>query len=240
MKHEKSFLVSFIPKHVNNRISLRVYQILALIPVPRKTREHNYNSNIVELKKAKWDFWTVPTALIENQSEWEKIMFGAGSHHNMRYSGCEIMAAFNVRKVLTGVCSPESMAALISEFEAKGAAKRGEFGVSPRAVEAYLRKHGFKVTTTDKVDEKSLKTVDSQCQVLIATVYNDANNIMKQIHTVCITKEAGKYILHNAYRTNSNGAYIASAPYVTLSDAIRHISRYGAKLIYLIGITAAG
>lgn len=239
MKHENSFLVSFIPKHVSNRISLRVYQILALIPVPRKTRENNYNSNIVELKKTNWDFWTVPTALIENQNEWEKIMFGAGPHHNMRYSGCEIMATFNAQKVLTKAGSPESMAALIREYEAKGAARRGEFGVSPRAIKAYFRKHGFSVVTTDRDDDKSLKTVDSQSRVLIATVYNDANDITRQIHTVCITKEAGNgYVLHNAYRRDNNGTYIASAPYTSLSDAIRHISRYGAKLIYLIGIAA--
>ena len=238
MKWGNRFLVSFIPRYVSNRISLRVYQILALIPVPRKARENNYNSNITELNKTKWDFWTVPTALIENQSEWSNIMYGVGTHHNMRYSGCEIMATFNARKVLTGVCSPESMAVLISEYEAKGAARRGEFGVSPRAIEAYFKKHGFMVITTDKGDDKSLEKVDNQCQVLIATVYNDANDIMKQVHTVCITKDAGRYILHNAYCTNNNGTYIASAPYATLADAIRHISGYGAKLIYLIGIAA--
>ena len=237
MKWEKSFLVSFIPKHVSNRISLKVYQILTIVPVPRKTRENNYNSNVVEMNKTKWNFWTVPTALIENQNEWGNIMYGAGKHHNMRYSGCEIIATFNARKVLTGICSPESMAALISEFEADGAALRGEFGVSPRAIEKYFKKHGFLVATTDQNDEKSLKMVDSKCQVMIATVYNDANNIMNQVHTVCITKDAGNaYVLHNAYCRDINGAYTASAPYATLSEAISHISRYGAKLIYLIGI----
>lgn len=240
MKHESSFLASFIPKNVSNRISLRVYQILALIPVPQKIRENNYNSNVVELNKTNWDFWTIPTALIENQSEWGKIMFGAGPHHNMRYSGCEIMATFNAQKVLAKTGSPESMAALISEYEAKGAARRGEFGVSPRAIETYFKKHGFSVVTTDRGDDKSLEKVDSQSRVLIATVYNDANDIMKQIHTVCITKETGKYVLHNAYRRDNNGVYIASDPYSTLSDAISHISRYGAKLIYLIGIAKFG
>ena len=239
MKRVMNYFASFIPKHVSNRVSLRIYQILALVPVSRKTREDNYNSNIVELNKTNWNFWTVPTALIENQNEWGKIMFGTGPHHNMRYSGCEIIATFNARKVLTGVGSPESMAALISEYEAKGAARRGEFGVSPRAIKAYFGKHGFSVVTTDKDDDKSLKTVDSQSRVLIATVYNDANDIMRQIHTVCITKEAGNgYVLHNAYCRDNNGAYIVSDTYASLSDAIRHISRYGAKLIYLIGIAA--
>lgn len=239
MKLIKNSLASFIPRHVSNRISLRIYQILTIVPVPRKTRVNNYSSNVVELNKTKWDFWTIPTALIENQSEWGKIMFGAGPHHNMKYSGCEIMATFNAQKVLTKTGSPEFMAALISEYEARGAARRGEFGVSPRAIETYFKKHGFMVTATDKNENKSLEMVESQSQVLIATVYNDANDIMKQIHTVCITKEAGnKYVLHNAYRRDNDGAYIASSPYATLSDAIGHISGYEAKLIYLIGIAA--
>lgn len=187
-----------------------------------------------------WDFWTAPSAYIENQNEWGNIMYGAGKHHNMRYSGCEVIATFNALKALTGTGSPESMAELIREYEARGAALRGEFGVSPRAIEAYFRKHGFLVTPTNKRDGESLEMVDRQSQVLIAVVYNDANDITRQIHTICITKDAGKgYVLHNAYRKDKNGKYMASAPYATLSDAISQMSKYETKLIYLIGIADA-
>ena len=241
MKQIKKFLVSFIPRHVSNRTFLRMYQITALIPVPRKIREKNYNSNIVQLNNIDWDFWTVSSAYIENQNEWDKIMYGASAHNNMRFSGCEIMATFNAQKALMGTGSPESMARLISKYEAKGAALWGKFGVSPRIIEDYFRKQRIMVMTTDKGDSESLNMVDSQCQVLIATVYNDANDITKQIHTVCITKDTGKgYVLHNAYRRDKNGTYIASTPYTTLSDAIDNISRNEAKLIYLIGIAATG
>ena len=232
------FLVSFIPKHVSNQVFLRVYQIITVIPVSRKIREKNYNKNIGKLHDTNWDFWTVPSVYIENQSEWDRIMFGMGAHHNMRWSGCEIIATFNALKALTGACSRETMAQLISEYEKSGAALFGEFGVSPRAVETYFRKHGFTVVVTYKDEEKYLNIIDSQCQVLIATVYNDANDITKQIHTICITKDVrNSYILHNAYRRDKNGAYMASVPYTSLSDAIRKSSGYGAKLIYLIGIT---
>ena len=241
MKQVKEFLVSFIPRHVSNRLFLRVYQMLAVIPISRKIREKNYNTNVVRLSNTAWDFWTVPSAYIENQSEWDKILYGAGSHHNMRWSGCEIIATFNAWKALNGTCSLESMAMLICEYEKYGAALRGEFGVSPRAIETYFRKHGFAVTTTDKDDDPSLNNVDQKSQVLIATVYNDGNDITKQVHTICITKDVGNgYVLHNTYRRDKNGVYIASDPYATLLDAVRHVSGYETKLIYLIGIAEAG
>lgn len=240
MRKKKILWVSFIPKHVSNHIFLRIYHLTSFIPVPRKIREQNYKINIVRLKNVCWDFWTVPSSYIENQNEWGNIMYGAGKHHNMRYSGCEIIATFNALKALKGTGSPESMAELIREYEARGAALRGEFGVSARAIEAYFRKQGFYVTVTDKVDRESLEMVDRQSQVLIAVAYNDANDITQQVHTICITKDAGKgYVLHNAYRKDKNEKYIASAPYATLSDAINNMSRYEPKLIYLIGIADA-
>lgn len=237
MKQKKNFWASFIPKHVSNHIFLRIYHFTSLIPVPRKIRDQNYKSNIVQLKNMHWDFWTAPSAYIENQNEWGNIMYGAGKYHNMRRSGCEVIATFNALKALTGTGSPESMAELISEYEVRGAALRGELGTSPRAIEAYFRRHGFLVTTTDKGDGESLEMVDRQSQVLIAVAYNDANDITRQVHTICITKDAGKgYVLHNAYRKDKSGKYIASAPYATLSDATSNISRNESKLIYLIGI----
>ena len=239
MKQVKKFLVSFIPRHVSNWVLLRVYQMLTVTPISQKTREKNYNTNVVQLSNTDWEFWTVPSAYIENQSEWDKIMFGTGSHHNMRWSGCEIIATFNVLKALTGTGSRESMAMLICEYEKYGSALRGEFGVSPRAIETYFKKHGFLVTTTYRNDEQSLDMVDRKSQALIATVYNDANDITKQVHTICITKDVGNgYVLHNTYRKDKNSVYIASVPYATLSEAVSHISRYEAKLIYLIGIAA--
>lgn len=241
MGRVKKFFVSFIPKHVGNRTVCAVYHVLTFIKVSRKVREKNYNSNIVQLNYNTWNFLAVPNAYIENQNEWGEILFGTGPHHNMKYSGCEIIATFNALKALTYSGSPESMATLISEYEAHGAALRGEFGVSPLAIEAYLKKRGYVVSSTDKEDGTEPDEVDKQSQVFIVTAYNDVNDITKQIHTVCITKdESGRYVLHNAYCRDISGAYVPSISYTTLFDAIGHISQYEVKLIYLIGITKAG
>ena len=232
----KQFVVSFIPRYVGNSVVLRVYHLLTLIPVPQNIRKKNHAHNAVRLKDTKWDFLTVPSAYIENQNEWGEILYGWGSHHNMRYSGCEIIATFNALKALGKADSPDFMAELIGEYEKHGAALWGEFGVSPQAICAYLKRQGLSVVTVKKDDNKSLNMADSRCRVFIATVYNDAKDITAQIHTVCITKEDNGYILHNAYRKNREGIYVASIPYPTLKEAISHISDQEAKMIYLNGI----
>ena len=232
----KQFLVSFIPTHVGNSVFLGVYHLLTLIPVPQNIRKKNHDHNAIWLKDAKWDYLTMPSSYIENQDEWGEILYGWGPHHNMRYSGCEIIATFNALKALGKAVSPDFMAELIGEYEKHGAALWGEFGVSPLAVCAYLKRQGLPVVTAKKDDDKSLNMADSRCRVFIATVYNDAINITAQIHTVCITKEDNGYILHNAYRRNREGIYAASIPYATLKEAIAHISTQEVKMIYLIGI----
>ena len=232
----KQFLVSFIPRHVGNSVVLKVYHLLTLIPVPQKIRKKNLEHNTIRLKDAKWAFLTVPSTYIENQNEWGEILYGWGSHHTIKYSGCEIIATFNALKALGKADSPNFMAELISEYEKHGAALWGEFGISPPAICTYLKRHGFSVVTEKKADDKSLDMADSRCRVFIATVYNNAKDITAQIHTVCITKDKNRYILHNAYRKNQKGAYVASVPYATLKEAISHISGQEAKMICLIGI----
>lgn len=234
---KSNFFVSFIPRHVSNRCFLMVYRMLAWIKVPRKIREKNYIANCEQLRSMNWDFWDKPFVCIENQNEWKNIRFGAGTHHNMGYSGCEIIATYNAWKTLKGAGTSEQMAKFIAEYEAYGAALWGEFGTSPKAMEAFFKRNGFSVMAAYGGDRAAVDRISNQYKVMIATVYNDRNDITKQVHTVCITADTGKgYILHNTYIVNKNGVYVESAPYAGFEDAVGHISRYEPKLIYLIGI----
>lgn len=237
MGYLRKFFVSFIPKYVSGRCFLYGYQMLAWIKVPRRTRDSNYIVNCVRLRDENWPFWDHPFSYIENQKEWQHICFGKGPHHNMSYSGCEVIASFNALKALTGSSSPEQMAKLVSYYEAHGAALWGEFGTSPRAIARYFKKNGFSVMTAYGEDQAAVDEIGREFRVMIATVYNDRADITKQVHTVCITADSGKgYVLHNAYFINRSGVYVQSIPYITLSEAVLHVSRYEPKLIYLIGI----
>lgn len=240
-KYVKLFLRSFIPLHISNRFLWNTYKIFAWIRVPDFVREKNRAENRMRLRAAEWEFWGNPAAYIENQHEWKNILFGAGFHHNMSYSGCEIIAVYNAKKAL-GVCgTPERMADLIYGFEAGGAALMGEFGTSPAAIVEYFKKSGFSVLVTLKEEKAVLDKISRKCPVMIATVYNDKYDILKQVHTVCITGSEGQgYIVHNAYHRDINGTYVASRPYTTLVEAVKNISEYGPKLISLIGIRRKG
>ena len=235
----RRFFVSFIPRHVSDRCFLSIYQMLAWIKVPRRTRDRNYIENCGRLRSESWSFWGDSSAYIENQEEWRHIFFGKGPHHNMSYSGCEVIASFNALKALTGCSSPEQMAQLISDYETRGAALWGEFGTSPRAIEMYFRKKGFLVMAACGEDYASVDEISRKYQVMIATVYNDRTDITKQVHTVCITGDSKSgYVLHNAYLMNRNGTYAQSIPYTTFAEAVGHISRYEPKLINLIGVAS--
>jgi len=231
------FIVSFIPRHVSNGVLLKVYRMLSLFGVLRFIRKKHYRENCMRLERNSWDFWDEPDAYIENQNEWTDIRFGVGRHHNMRYAGCEIIATYNAWKALHGAASRTYMAGLIRMYEEGGAALWGAFGVTPTAIAAYFRKSGFAIEEADGGDETAVNEIGREYAVMIATAYNDKDDITRQIHTVCITKnQDGNYVLHNAYRRDQRGRYRASDPYGTLQDAIGHISRQESKLIYLIGI----
>lgn len=230
-------IASFIPRYVSNRVLLTAYRILALLGVPRFVRKKHYRQNLVRLEETNWGFWNVPEAYIENQSEWVNIRFGVGRRQSMSYAGCEIIATYNARKALGGPVSKQYMAELIGAYEARGAALWGAFGVTPTAIAAYFKKTGFTVRTADGADKAALEEIAKNHKVMIATAYNDKNDITEQIHTVCITKNRdGKFVLHNAYRRDERGQYRESLPYESLLEAAAHISRRESKLIYLIGI----
>lgn len=222
---------------MSNRVLLGVYRILSVFRVPGFIREKHYRENGVRLERTDWDFWTVPDAYIENQSEWECVYFGVGKRQSMAYAGCEIIATYNARKALGGAVSGKYMAELIRSYEMRGAALFGKFGVVPTAITAYFRENGFLVETADGADEPAVEALGRKYSALIATVLNDKNDITKQIHTVCITKKPDRgYVLHNAYYRDEKGRYRESVPYQTLREAVGHISRREPKLIYLIGI----
>ncbi|MCM1217668.1 MAG: C39 family peptidase [Lachnospiraceae bacterium] len=230
-------IVSWIPKYVSNRVLLRGYRFLAVFGVPRFVRKKHYRENCIRLDKTNWNFWKTQKAYIENQSEWEEIRFGVGRRQSMRYAGCEIIATYNARKALGNPVSPKDMAELIAAYEARGAALWGAFGVAPTEIAAYFRKNGFAVETADGTEERAVEEIARNYRVMVATAYNDKNDITAQIHTVCITKNRdGKFVLHNAYHRDVKGRYCESRPYDTLQEAAAHLSGREPKLIYLMGI----
>ena len=112
--------------------------------------------------------------------------------------------------------------------EKDGMVLQGLFGTSPKAIEGYFIKNGFKTQSSSK--KVNYENIAKESDVLILTIYNNIDDITDQVHTICITKKLGKYYVHN---NGSNSAYVA---YNSITDVLSKINGGRAKDIFLIGI----
>lgn len=162
---------------------------------------------------------------IEDQNSYTDMIYGKAT---MQYSGCEIFAVYNAVYSLLGYPVMD-LPEMICCFENDGMALSGKFGTAPKAIRDFLNNHGFQTSFTTK--EKDFDILASEYPSLILTMYNDGNDIRKEVHTVHISKNNGSYTAHNVY---CNGTVVG--PYPILSELIRNINRGRAKGIALIGI----
>ena len=105
----------------------------------------------------------------------------------------------------------------------------GKFGTSPKALRDFLESKGF--TTFFSTMEKDFDTLAAAYPSLIFTMYNDKNDIRKEIHTIHISKKGSMFTAHNVY---CNGKVVG--PFTSFDELIQNINGGKAKGISLIGI----
>lgn len=163
---------------------------------------------------------------IENQAEWGSIKYGWCKRSNMSYSGCGVIAVWNVLeyyRLNPRVGTAAALANLIGDFESFGAVMGGAFGTSAYAVLFYLRRYFKNTGVTFAKTKKSLDRFGEKYQTFVVTTLNDAKNPARGLHIVCITTDSRGYSVHNAYIRTRTGYYVVSIPYKSLSEAIDHI-----------------
>ena len=225
---------AFIPQNIDNKTVLDAFDVMRGANfISDKVIEENAIANKAELMNAGY----IPRRgeCIENQALWGKVQFGNSPNSNMSYSGCEIIATYNALSALGEPTSADTMVSLISGYERDGAALNGEFGVAPRAIADYFIKEGYSVDMTVSTDAATINKLGENSNVVIATVYNNQNDITQMVHTVCITKtDEGKYVVHNAYKQDKKGNYVETEA-ATFEKAIQCIGSDPAA-ISVIGI----
>ena len=233
---------SFIPKYVNNRVVLFFYDLLGKATnwITQNQIRENEDKNLKALADDKY-IYIEREQYIENQQELENIRFGTGKRSNMQYSGCGIIAVYNALVYLQQTTGVKCLVSLISEFETNGAVMNGNFGISPYAIASYFVRQGFCVKMLTSKDRQKTDEFGERNKVIIATVYNDKNDITQKLHTVCITcehKMLENYVIHNAYCYDEEKKVYTSKNrnYTTLSDAITDI-RGNSAHICIIGIS---
>lgn len=227
---------AFIPQHMKNRTVLKFYGWLCRHTgvISKKKIARHAEKNKKEL--AQNPIYLQKNPFIENQAEWDKIVFGTGKKANMAHSGCGIIAVYNALKALGEKVSPDMMAMLISSFERHGAIFNGRLGTAPNAIYDYFIEKGYDTIQTDSNTIDSFNEIGAAYDVAIVTIYNDKYDITEQIHTICITKNSdNEYMIHNAYyRLNGQWAQKRTKQYV-LGEAVQKIG-VNAAVICIVGV----
>lgn len=235
---------AFIPRYIPNAVVLWVLHVVSRFSglsrkVIRRNQEYNLeklsNEKISSVDKAVY----TPDTFIENQSQWNNLRFG--SKYQMSYSGCEVIAAYNALLSLGEKLSPSELVGLISFFEGRGAVWKGRFGVSPKAAYQYFKKLGYQVSFSNSKDIAVINKIGEQYDTMIVTVYNDKNDITKQVHTVNVSKDSlGKFHVHNGYKVRMDAqgmrTYVSAGPYDTPDAAVKGMARGNAGVLAVIGI----
>lgn len=164
---------------------------------------------------------------IEDQQEWSTISFGWHPKSNMAYSGCGIIAIWNVlvdAGRVNGKNTGYAWRRLTSYFERHGAVWGGRFGISVAALYLYLRRNFPKVSLTFRHNRFALNSFGLRHDVFVATLFNDKKHLLAGLHTVCITKSEKGFAVHNCYRKDAEGRWSASPYYSTLFEALAHVT----------------
>lgn len=133
------------------------------------------------------------TALIERQADFTDMSLGKST---LDYSGCEVIAVYNLLLKYSGGDFKVELPDLIEIFEKDGILHAGRFGVSMKSIKKYLGEIGIEVNYT--TDEEDFDLLGHFCDHFILTVMNDREDIFRQIHTFYISKDGERLIAHNA------------------------------------------
>ena len=223
---------AFIPHYVPDSVVLAIYRLLSLFPVSQRVILENATWNQKQLEENCEGIYAEDDYL-ENQEVWKQIRFGKKG--DVARAGCGVIATYNALYALHAEKKrnklKDLLPGIISAYEKKGAAIGGRWGIAPHAIAVYFKTKGYRVRAYRRGTDE-LEQFGTENDVLIATAYNDSDNIMDQLHTVCITKTYDRYYLHNAatHTTSQLG-------YDSLTDAVNHISHSNPMLISLIGVS---
>ena len=216
-------IIAKIPGKLNNKRIVGVIDRLRKLEkkIPRNFSQ-NDRSNIEAYAARLESGKGFVKGLIERQAEFTDMSLGKST---LDYSGCEVIAVYNLLWKYRGGELVTPLPELIETFEADGILYAGRFGVSPRSIRDYLKGRGIEVNYTE--DEGDFDLLGEFCDHFIVTVMNDRDDIFRQIHTFYISKEDGRLIAHNAG---------SKMRYYTISEVIGALKGGRAKGLSMIAV----
>lgn len=205
---------------MKNKLLLLGWSVLTWFRVPKRViREIDATNKEVLQKEELWQ----PGGFIERQSALGALRFGKS--YTMAYGGCGLIALYNALVALGSGPSCDSFLGLTADLQRKGVAWGGKYGTHPTAILKWLKKNCYAVKRLG-ISDADFAQNETEYNVFIVTVLNGPK-LTHGMHTVCITKEQGKFTLHNGPKPG---------PHATLLEAVSASSNQGARAIYAMGI----
>ena len=201
--------------------------LLFIIEVMRKRNNHRLPDNYAKNKAAfKNHAITIRNnnGYIEDQQNYKDMSFGIKP---LSFNGCGLIAIYNVLYYLTKK-EDINFASIIKDLEYDGILFGGLFGTSMKAIDDYFRKIGYRTKSSSNI--RDYDKIGRETDASILTIYNNAYNIFQGLHFIAITKERGKYFVHN------NGEYSSNTAYNSITDVLCRINSGKSKHVYLTGV----
>ena len=222
---DQSSFTSYLNRFSQNNLGNEY--LIFIIEVMRKRNNHLFPNNYSKNKAA---FKNHEVAIrnnkgyIEDQQNYRDMFYGTKS---LSYNGCALIAIYNVLYHLTKR-DDINFASIIKDLEYDGILLGGIFGTSMKAVDDYFKKLGFRTKSSSKIRDYDRIGIETDASIL--TIFNNAYNIFQGLHFIAITKQYGKYYIHN------NGEYSSKTAYNSITDILYRINSGKAKNIYLTGV----
>lgn len=234
------WLRGYIPKHIHDETMLGVYDFFASINnISNHTIEAHKKANNEVFPKLKNQYMV--NGFIEYESKMTDLVYGVQNKIldkailgngtlTAANNTCGVIATYNAMSAINNNSSPVGFVDLLAAFEKEGIALDGYIGTSPNSIQDYLDRKGYqtKMLVGGSLDVKSVNSLASNYDSFIMTSYNSKDNVLDMIHTMCITKENGKYVIHNAGETEK---------YDSLGDAVFGYNSASSEPICIIGVT---
>ena len=149
---------------------------------------------------------------IENQHDLEDFHFGSYNKTFQKWfmgekkfcaarNSCEVVAVYNALLNMKLVDEEHNFPKILNYFEKNATILKGYFGTSFSGIIKFFKRNGFeykwvcgKNITREKVDE-----IEANFETYLFMSYNNIENIVDMIHTMCVTKEEKGFFIHNAF-----------------------------------------
>ena len=242
MKRIITLWTGLIPRFMPVKL-LSAYLGLLSVPIPAPIRKKHLKINRAAWRDLKSR--VVSGGYIERQSLLDSMRFG---NAKASFNCCEAIAAYNMLLALRFLNNNHSSHAsarmwemkrgaglgsfpsVLCDFERRGLVLGGLFGTATDRIISFAADYGLSTGELwgRRITPAAVEAFSREYDAFVLTMYNDADNIFAQVHTVCISRREGSFSVHNAGITGRR--------FSTLSEALTAAHGGKGKEILLVGV----